>query len=307
MFSLKESRMSGILALVALAFVFATAGVFARYLGDTFMLFEQMYLRIGGAFLIACIILAPTLRLRQFLTLSLRDHCILVFRALALYGGVTLFVLAVLTTTLANASFTAALPLLPIFGYIFFREKLKLKTLGWIGVGVIGIGLISLIDLQSFRFGLGELYALGCVILFDLSYVARRWHSDHLSNMESATYMFFVGAIALFITSMLAGEPLPSASDFTPWVMFFVAGAAIFNVANLYLTNYGFKNVKIAVAGNILTLETIFALLYSVLLFHEDISIREMFGGLLVILSVVMVNASEAVVDDTVSQNSESK
>lgn len=69
--------------------------------------------------------------------------------------------------------------------------------------------------------------------------------------------------------------------------------SALFNVVNLYLTNYGFQHVKAAVAGNILVLEVVFALLYGFLLFNEMPTLRESIGGLLIVASIYLVNKNE--------------
>jgi drug/metabolite transporter (DMT)-like permease len=201
---------------------------------------------------------------------------------------------AILHTKIANASFVAALPLLPIFGYFFFKESLRIKTIAYIFLGFVGVLLIAITDMVAFRFGYGELMALLSIIAFDLSYVARRWHTDTLNNLETACIMFGIGTLFLFITSLLFNEGLPSQGQFTFFTVSILLLAGFFNVANLYLTNYGFRHAKMAVAGNILTLETIFALAYGFMLFQEVPVGREIVGSILVLWSVYQVNKLES-------------
>ena len=292
-FSIPEDK-KGIVALILLAWVFATMGVFARYLGTSFDLFEQTYLRIGVAFVLGIVIFGRSLSIKKLRTLPRKDVIVLVFRAICLYTGVVLFTEGILHTKLGNASFVAALPLLPLFGYFLLKESIKLRTILYIIVGFIGISLIGIQDLSQLSFGYGEMMALLSVIAFDFSYVARRWHSGHLNDKESAVFMFAVGAVFLFISSIVAGEALPTGDQFTPWIIGTLIVAAVFNLLNLYLTNYGFKKVKAAVAGNILTLETVIALGYSVFLFHEVPLLQELLGSALVLLSVYQVNKLES-------------
>lgn len=284
----------GVVALILLAWVFATMGVFARYLGTSFELFEQTYLRIGIAFVLGIVIFGRSINFRKLATLPKKDVAVLIFRAICLYTGVVLFTEGLLHTKLGNASFVAALPLLPLFGYFLLKESLKLRTVLYILIGFAGILLIGVRDLAQLSFGYGEMMALLSVIAFDFSYVARRWHSDHLNDKESAVFMFAVGAVFLFISSIVAGETFPTGAEFTPWIIGTLIAAAIFNVLNLYLTNYGFKKVKVAVAGNILTLETVIALGYSVFLFHELPVAQELVGSALVLWSVWEVNKLES-------------
>lgn len=286
-------RTKGMFSLILLAFVFATMGIFARYLDLSFELFEQTYLRIGIAFILGIIIFGRNIEWEKFRTLSRRDGLILIGRAIALYLGVVLFTEAILNTKYGNASFIAAAPLLPLFGYLMLRETVAWRTVAYIGLGFVGVLLIAVQDFSMFEFGYGEVMALLSMLAFDISYVARKWQSEHLNNQESTVFMFAVGAFFLFISSMTIGEGLPTLGQFTPLVIGTLIVAALFNVANLYLTNYGFARVKVAVAGNLLTLETVFALLYSLFLFGEVPLLREIIGGAIIVLSVILINRSE--------------
>lgn len=289
---LTETR-KGVIALIILAWVFATMALFARTLDQQFELFEQTYLRIGLAFVLASVIFFKEIRWSIFATLSKRDAAILIFRSISLYLGIVLFTEAVLHTTLANASLVALFPLLPLLGYLMLGEKVKLRTLLYIALGFVGAALIVVQDMANITLGYGELAALASLIFFDVSYVARKWQSDTLSDKESTVSMFLVGALFLFVSSFVAGEALPEASDFGPFMVGTLVIAALFNVVNLYLTNYGFKRVKVAVAGNLLTLEIVFALLYSIFLYGEVPVLREIVGGALIVVSVILINQSE--------------
>jgi drug/metabolite transporter (DMT)-like permease len=288
----KDTR--AILALGVLAWVFATMAIFPRYLEIEFALFQQTYLRIGVAFLLSFLVLICYIDKSKIKLVSRRDLLVIGFRAITLYLGVVLMTEAILHTKIANASFVAALPLLPIFGYFFFKESLRIKTIAYIFLGFVGVLLIAITDMVAFRFGYGELMALLSIIAFDLSYVARRWHTDTLNNLETACIMFGIGTLFLFITSLLFNEGLPSQGQFTFFTVSILLLAGFFNVANLYLTNYGFRHAKMAVAGNILTLETIFALVYGFMLFQEVPVGREIVGSILVLWSVYQVNKLES-------------
>jgi drug/metabolite transporter (DMT)-like permease len=75
------------------------------------------------------------------------------------------------------------------------------------------------------------------------------------------------------------------------WITLLLAG--FFNVLNLALTNYGFEKVKVVVAGNLLMLEMVFALVYGWLLFQEIPTGREILGGLCIIVSIFAINRIE--------------
>jgi drug/metabolite transporter (DMT)-like permease len=289
---LTQSR-KGTIALVVLAWTFATMGIFARYLSGEFALFEQVYLRIGLAFLVGILAFYPRCNFKKIYLLPKKDFFVLVLRSICLYVGVVMITAAFLHTKYSNATFAASLPVMPLLGFILLKERIKIRTVFFILLGFFGLALMVFKDLQITSVGQGEILAFGSLLFFDLSYVGRKLHSDYLNNYENTVFMFAIGAIFLFSTSMMIGETLPTMTQFSLLTIAVLALAAICNVANLFLTNYGFQNVKVAVASNILTLEAVFALLYGIFLFREIPTLYEWIGSILILLSVFLVNKSE--------------
>jgi drug/metabolite transporter (DMT)-like permease len=271
-------------------------GTFARSLATHFELAEQTYLRIAAAFLLSGLLFYKHIRwvsLAHILfTASRRDFLILALRATFLYLGVLLFTEALLNANYGNASFIASLPLLPVFGYVFLRERLSFGVCAWIVFGFFGVTLLALPDFSSLLtldFRYGEILALISLLAFDASYIARRFQSDKLNNYESTFVMLGLGSIFLFCTSLALGESLVEVSDFHSETLLLLGVSGLFNVMNVLLTNFGFQHVKAGIAGNILALETIFALGYSLFLYGESVSSREILGGACVLLSVLGV------------------
>ncbi|MEK7530733.1 MAG: DMT family transporter [Patescibacteria group bacterium] len=286
-----SDRMKGVIAMVALAFIFACMGAFARYLQFDFSLLQQTYLRIGVAFLIACLFFSADSSVHKYIRVPPLDWLVLTFRAVCLYLAVLLVSAAYIKGNYSNVSFVSALPLLPLFGYFLFNERLTKQIIAMVLVGFVGVTLIAVKDWSDiFSFGLAELYALTSIIFFDLSYVSRRWHSEHLTNRETATVIFGIGALLMFIVSLAIGEGMPDPLAFSPPIIGVILIAALFNVANLILTNYGFSKLSITLAGTILTLETVFALLISIFVYAEFPSFIELVGSAFVLFAVYRMN-----------------
>lgn len=288
--TLSESK-KGILALVGLAFVFATMGVYARYLDTGLPLFEQTYLRILGASFLGIVLFWRGITLDKILSISIKDWWIILFRSATLAAGVVFFTLAILTTKFSNASFIAVIPLLPLLGYFFLNEKITPRKLFLISLAFLGVLLIALHDFGDLSsWGKGETYALLSAIGFDLSYVGRKWQSEYLNDRESTVVIFFFEGLFILIAGFIAQEPFAPASAFSPAIIGVLIVASLTNVLNLYLTNYGFKRVDVSVAGNILTLETAFALMFGIVLYHEIPVLRELLGGAMIVFSVYQMN-----------------
>ena len=144
-----SEKHKGFIALVVLAFVFATMGIYARYLQTDFALFQQIYLRVFGAVLLGTIIFWRSLRFKRFLSISKRDWTIIFLRGLTFGIGVVFFTLAFITTKYSNATFVAAIPLLPILGYFLLGEKISKKKLIYITIGFIGLLIIAVHDFTN--------------------------------------------------------------------------------------------------------------------------------------------------------------
>lgn len=285
-----SDRLKGVLAMLLLAFVFSITGIFARELDQGFTLYQQMYLRIGLAFFLAAAVFAPYVNWTQSLSVPSREWIIVALRGVSMYTGSLLYSYGIIHANYSNVSFITVLPILPLFGYFFFREKLTYPILSFVALAFVGAALIGVYDWGALEFGLGELAALGAVLFFDLAYVGRRWQSGELSNMAMATGMFLFGSLYLFATSLVIDESLPVAGLFTPWILLMLVVAALLNVFHVTLTNYGFSKLSVTLAGTILMLESIFALGISVFLYAEIPTTVQLIGSALVLVSVYKIN-----------------
>lgn len=284
----------GIIALVILAFVFSTFGIFGRFLDSNFSVFQQTYLRIFVAILITFIIFNKDLRFRSFLKLPKKEWLVLLFRSLLIYGFASLiYIQAMLTTTYSNATFLTAIPTIAVLGMIFLQERITLQKFGIIFLAFAGVLLISVQQFSgAFTFGRGELYALIADVFFSLAFIARKWHGNYLNNKEIT---FLILVISLFITLILSfifDRSLPL-TGWTPVYVIVIVLAAFFTVSSQLLMNYGFQHVKPFLANNILALEAVYALLIGLFLYTEIPTLQELTGGLLILLSVPLMNKLE--------------
>ena len=64
-------------------------------------------------------------------------------------------------------------------------------------------------------------------------------------------------------------------------------------VLNIYLINYGFRHVHAVLASNILTLESVFALVLAIIFYRESPNLKELVGGIIIIASAIGMNRVE--------------
>ncbi len=286
-----SDKHKGVIALILLALVFASMGLFARYLATGFLLFQQVYLRMFAALLICLILFRKQIDFKKFLKISAKDWLIILLRAVS-YSlfGIILFTQAILVTKYANVSFISALPMTALLGFLLLGEKFSFKKALYIVLAFIGVFIISVQDYSNiFTWSRGEMITLASTVFFSLSYVARRWQSDFLNNTELTVANFFVAFLAVFLVSLFKGDGLPLAG--WNWgLLFAVIGAGIFNALNVFLTNYGFQKIEAVLAGNILTLEALFAVFLGFIFFGEAPMPRDVLGGAIISFSVIAMN-----------------
>jgi len=289
-----NKRTQGIIALVLLTLVFASMGLFARFLSTGFSLFQQVYLRVAAALFIGYLVFRKDIHFSKLRKIKSREWLLLAARATANYVlGVVLFTKAILLTKYGNVSFIGALPLTAVLGFIFLKEKVTLWKVLCVVLAFAGVALITVKDTSSLLFlGGGEMAALLSCIACSFGYISRRFHSKLLNNKEITLLIFAISLPLLMGLSFVFGEGVPSAH--WSWMLLatvLVAGA--FNTANMFLSNFGFEHVEAVLASNILTLESAFAVALGFFVFREVPVMQELMGGVLIVASVFWMNSLE--------------
>lgn len=294
MSSKRTEREKGIFSLVLLALVFASMGLFARYLATGFLLFQQVYLRMFAAFIIGYFAFKTQLNPSKLKKVSKRDWFFIILRAVS-YSlfGIILFTQAIIITKYSNVAFIGSIPMVAVLGFILVGELFTFKKAFWVFVAFLGVLLISVQDYSHiFRWGRGEVLTLISTVFFSLSYVARKWQSDFLNNRELTVINFLVAFVVVFLVSIIKGDGLPVVGWHWGYLLA-VLGSGAFNIANVFLTNYGFQKVEAVLASNILTLESFFAIILGFVFYREVPLPKDLLGGVIIIASVIAMNKLE--------------
>ena len=269
MISKTSERKQGIIALIFLSFVFASMGIFARYLSTGFLLFQQVYMRMFAALLVGLILFAKKLDFSKIKKIKAKEWWIILLRATSYsLGGIILFTQAIVITKYSNVSFISALPVTAVMGFALLGEMFTFKKLLYVTLAFIGVLLISVTDYSNiFYWGRGEVLTLISAFFFSLSYIARKWQSKLLNNYEMTVINFLFAFLVIFIISLIKGDGLPI-DNWHLGLLVAVILAGTFNIVNVFLTNYGFEKVEAVLASNILTLEAFFAVVIGFLLYN---------------------------------------
>ncbi len=288
----KTDREKGVFALIAVALIMSSMGLFARALNTTFTPLQQVYLRIGTALILGTLLFYRDLNFSKLVKIPKREWFILFVRSIATYLlGVTLFSKAVTIAKISTVAFVSALPFVAILGFIFLKEKITFQKIIYLLLGFVGVLLISVKDYSHlFSWGTGELAAFVSSFFLSLGFVLRRNHSNLLNNQEISILIFFISTILLIGTSLALHEHIPPPATWPIFIVLVIIGAGLANIAYLFLSNYGFHKIEAVLGNNLLMLAPLFAIVFGFLFYKELPSLKEFIGGILVITSAYRMN-----------------
>lgn len=209
--SLNTQRDKGIFALLVLALLFGILPLFIRMLGDTFSVYQQIYMRLALGSLFTFLFFTHSIRLRIIFSLTVSEHIFLFVRSfIYFFLGAGLYVQAILMTKISNVEFIAALPTAAIFGFLLLGEKVTVQKVSLVILSFLGVFIIAVKDTTAlFSFGYGEIYAFLSAIFVGLGMIARKKQTPKLNDKESGMIMLLYGALLFFCFSLLNHEGLP--------------------------------------------------------------------------------------------------
>lgn len=261
----------GVLAVVATAFLWSTAGLFIKVVD------WQPFAIAGSRSLIAALVILVWLRRPHF-------HFSFAQVAAAVCNCATmlLFVTANKTTTAANAILLQYIaPVITAFlGAAMLKERVRPEH--WGAMVVVAAGMVVLfLDKLGGGQVLGNLIALCSGITFSFYFVFMRMQKDG-SPLESILMSHILTAlIGLGISAFL---PLPV---FTPAAVAAIAALGLVQVGvSSVLFAYGIKHVSAVSANLIAVIEPVFNPVWVFLVIGELPSANAVIGGLLIVAAV---------------------
>jgi len=172
--------------------------------------------------------------------------------------------------------------LVPLAGLLFGK---KIKPWVWVGVflAVVGLYLLCASDMSI---GKGELLVLGCSLAFAGHILVIDKVSDRLDGVRLSSMQFLVvGLISVVV--MLFTETVDLRSILQCWLPICYAGILSGGVGYTFQI-LGQVHTDPTVASLLMSLESVFAMLFGWLLLQQRISVVEMFGCVLVFAGVIL-------------------
>ncbi len=212
-----------------------------------------------------------------------------------LYGmvcGVCLFLatnlqqIGIAYTTAGKSGFVTALyvVLVPVFGLLFLNKKSSPNI--WLAVLLSAIGLYLLCVTEGFSVQKGDAITFFCAIVFAVHILAVDKVSDRIAGVTLSCIQFFVsGALSLICMAVFE---TPNWSQISA-AMFPLLYAGILSCGTAYtLQIVGQKHTDPTVASILMSLESVFAVLSGWIVLHEQMSIKETVGCVVMFVAILL-------------------
>ncbi|MEN9305042.1 MAG: hypothetical protein RLY76_310 [Actinomycetota bacterium] len=214
----------------------------------------------------------------------------------ALGAGYIFQTLGLERTTPAITGFITGLYVVitPLLAFIFLKEKLTLSMWGYILLAVLGLAVLSI---QGWSVGSGELFVLISAALFALHIILLGSWSKSFDAYALTVIQLTSCAIVAAIPASINGYVSPP--DIQVWsvILFTAIFATAFAFVIQTWSQARISTTKVAV---ILTMEVVFAALFSFMYGMEPFTLRLALGGGMVLIAML------AIVQPRVSNNSNS-
>ena len=257
-----------------------------RYLGrrlETFQPFYVMMIRFVGSALLSFVIAFP--RLKKIKTSTVIKGIV---------AGVFLFLAFSFqtfglqqTTASKNAFLTATnVVFVPYLCWIIFRKRPGVRQIAASLICVVGISLLTLKG-DSVSFGIGDFYSLLCAIFFACHIISLDWATKGEDVLIiNAVQMLISGILSTFAALIFSMPPAVISGQAVLSSLYLIA---VSTCLAFLLQTAAQKYTTASSASLILSMEALFASIFSFLLLHESMTVLMMFGGALILSSIVLV------------------
>lgn len=176
----------------------------------------------------------------------------------------------------------------PVLAAIILRERVTTFTWACVAVATAGLALLSL---NGWNLGYGEFLVFLCAIGFAAHIIALSKWSNGLDVYAMTIVQLATCALATGAISFIQGYEAPP--DRNGWyVVLFTA--VICTAVAFVVQTWSQAHMSATKVAVILTMEVVFAALFAILFGGESLSLRALFGGVLVLIAMFMIVLKEA-------------
>ena len=197
------------------------------------------------------------------------------------------------TTPSKNAFITAAnVVIVPFLWWLVRKKRPTLRLVLCSLSCLVGIGILSLTPAEGFALNLGDLLTLGCAVLFACQIVATGVLAEKIPPQVVVFMQFAVATGWSLVLFVLTDRDLSSFGNLGG--MLSVVYLGLFSTCLCYfLQTMAQKYVPSSRAAILLSFESLFGTLFSVLLGYDDPTLTMLIGGAVIVTSTILADTEE--------------
>ncbi|MBQ9921567.1 MAG: DMT family transporter [Clostridia bacterium] len=301
---MKKTQFKGVIILLLTAFIWGSSFV-AQSVGmdsvDAFT-FNGVRTLLGAAVLLPFIFIKDMLAKKKLSPEERKGYKIFDRKTL-IYGSVLGVILCIATNLQQFAfyhsdsgkiAFITAFYMffVPVFG-LFIRKRVPFITWLCVAGGCVGMYFLCIDPSTSAEINPGDILAFICSIFFALQILAIEKFAPDVDGIKLSCIQFIVSGLISCILMFIFEEPnvgnLLNAAVPLMYSGFMSCGVAY------TLQIVGQKYTEATLASLIMCLEAVFGVLCGAVLLHEILSGREIFGCIIMFISIVLSQLSELI------------
>ena len=186
-----------------------------------------------------------------------------------------------------NAFLTATYCVIVPLWWIIAHRRPTVFNIGAAVLALVGIWLVS-VQSGGMTMGFGEVMTLVCAVMFAVHMVLVSKFS-RFHDVLALTAVQFVAEGCMGLLSGAAFETFPGFAAFTPGIISQLLFLSIFaSIVAFGIQNVSLAHIPPAQASLFLSLESVFGVLFSVLLYGEQLSPRLLVGFSLIFVAIII-------------------
>ncbi len=210
----------------------------------------------------------------------------------ALFVGFAFQIVGLQYTTPSKNAFLTALNvvMVPFIAFLILKKKISMKSIAGAVMAIFGVGLLSLE--KNLSLGLGDALTLVCAVgfafqIFFTSEFVKKYRAVVLNFVQMLT------AVLLSVVSLFLFGETEFHVTAQGWLSVLYLG--VISTALCYLLQtVSQRYVDETKAAIILSMESVFGTIFSILILHEQVTLRMICGCVIILAAVIVSNLADA-------------
>jgi len=291
-FADRSFRAQGYTLVLLSTVAFASYGVWAKLIGDTYGVFTQAWTRALIVSVVLLIVGVLTKQLRRIEKADLK--WVVIYTVFSLFTVAPIYYAFIkLGIGTATILFYAAYMVVSyLIGRIFLGEKITIAKIIAMILAIIGMIMVFGIEFAGAS-ALALILAIvnGIASGGEVSFTKKV--SDKYSVLQLTLITWVVIFVSHFIIASIVGENLMPLQRFQSFVGVLVY--AFMGMLAFWLVVAGYKKIEAGIGGLIGTLEVPFAVIFGVIFFSEHLAPQAVVGGLLIFIAAAIPDGVELI------------